>query len=139
MAARSLQYCRCLLFETNLRSNQLLIAAARGVPERAYAPGRPHALSAWCMYTRLSWQGGRRGGRWFSSSSAESEDSDNEAEGEREGDEENVQQSALAPVSIPDNFPEVPILAITRNPIFPKFVKMLEVSWIFFERFFQAF
>lgn len=37
-------------------------------------------------------------------------------------------QHAIAPVSIPDNFPEVPVLAITRNPIFPRFVKMLEVS-----------
>ena len=35
---------------------------------------------------------------------------------------------ALAPVNIPDNFPEVPILPISRNPLFPRFVKMLEVS-----------
>lgn len=35
---------------------------------------------------------------------------------------------AIAPVTIPDNFPEVPILAIARNPIFPRFVKILEVS-----------
>lgn len=38
------------------------------------------------------------------------------------------QQYALAPVAIPDIFPEVPILPISRNPIFPKFVKLLEVS-----------
>ena len=38
------------------------------------------------------------------------------------------QQYALAPVSIPDIFPEVPVLPISRNPIFPKFVKLLEVS-----------
>ena len=35
---------------------------------------------------------------------------------------------AIAPVNIPDNFPEVPILPISRNPLFPRFVKMLEVS-----------
>lgn len=38
------------------------------------------------------------------------------------------QQYALAPVSIPDIFPEVPVLPISRNPIFPKFVKLLEVN-----------
>lgn len=38
------------------------------------------------------------------------------------------QQYALAPVAIPDIFPEVPVLPISRNPIFPKFVKLLEVS-----------
>lgn len=37
------------------------------------------------------------------------------------------QQYALAPVAIPDTFPEVPILPVSRNPIFPKFVKLLEV------------
>ena len=34
---------------------------------------------------------------------------------------------ALAPVAIPDIFPEVPVLPISRHPIFPKYVKMLEV------------
>ena len=38
-----------------------------------------------------------------------------------------VKQYALAPVSIPDRFPEVPVLPISRHPIFPRFVKMLEV------------
>ena len=38
-----------------------------------------------------------------------------------------IHQHAIASVSIPDNFPEVPVLAISRNPIFPRFVKMLEV------------
>ena len=137
MAARSLQCCRYLLFEASLRSNQLLISAARGVPPCAYALGRPHVLSAWS--TKLSWQGSSKGGRWFSSSSAEDEGSDGKAEGEgeeakeqeeEEMEEDFVQQSALAPLSIPDNFPEVPVLAITRNPIFPKFVKMLEASWM---------
>ena len=38
-----------------------------------------------------------------------------------------VKQYALAPVSIPERFPEVPVLPISRHPIFPRFVKMLEV------------
>ena len=37
------------------------------------------------------------------------------------------QQQAIAPVSIPDIFPEVPLLPVSRHPVFPKFVKMIEV------------
>lgn len=34
---------------------------------------------------------------------------------------------AIAPVNPPENLPEVPILPLSRNPLFPRFVKMLEV------------
>ena len=64
-----------------------------------------------------------------------------ESGGEEHEDEDEMsleaiapKQHAIAPVTVPDNFPEVPILAISRNPIFPRFVKMLEVSAIFVEK-----
>ena len=56
-----------------------------------------------------------------------------ESDGQSDGDESLgplapiVKQYAVAPVSIPDRFPEVPVLPISRNPIFPRFVKMVEV------------
>lgn len=31
------------------------------------------------------------------------------------------------PLTVPDYFPRVPVLAVNRNPVFPKFSKMLEV------------
>lgn len=34
---------------------------------------------------------------------------------------------ALAPLQIPEFLPRVPVIAITRNPLFPNFIKMLEV------------
>lgn len=34
---------------------------------------------------------------------------------------------ALAQVVVPDVFPEVPLLPVHRNPVFPRFVKMMEV------------
>ena len=40
---------------------------------------------------------------------------------------QNVSNTALAQIGVPDNFPEVPILPVLRNPIFPKFVKLVEV------------
>ena len=36
-------------------------------------------------------------------------------------------QGALAQVMVPDVFPEVPLLPVHRNPVFPRFVKMMEV------------
>lgn len=35
---------------------------------------------------------------------------------------------ALAPLQIPDFLPRVPVIAINRNPLFPLFIKMLEVG-----------
>lgn len=35
---------------------------------------------------------------------------------------------SLAEVTVPEDFPEVPVLALSRQPLFPKFVKILEVS-----------
>jgi hypothetical protein len=36
--------------------------------------------------------------------------------------------NALAPIQIPDVFPKVPLVAVARNPLFPRFVKMLEIT-----------
>lgn len=37
---------------------------------------------------------------------------------------------ALAPIQIPEFLPKVPIIAVSRNPLFPHFIKMLEVRKI---------
>ncbi|XP_076800484.1 lon protease homolog, mitochondrial-like [Clavelina lepadiformis] len=34
---------------------------------------------------------------------------------------------ALSAMTIPDDFPNVPIIPVNRNPVFPKFIKMIEV------------
>lgn len=36
--------------------------------------------------------------------------------------------SALAPIQLPDFFPQVPCIAISRNPLFPRFIKMIEIT-----------
>lgn len=89
-----------------------------------------------------------RGRREFSSSGKENDGDEGSSEGgeEEEGSESEGEDKSedgedlgletlpasrhhdIAPVNIPDNFPEVPILPITRNPLFPRFVKMLEVG-----------
>ncbi|GAB1607388.1 lon protease homolog, mitochondrial-like [Argonauta hians] len=78
--------------------------------------------------------------RMFSSSSSSSgddgsenavKDETNEPEGE-EGTFSNLGPGgfgmALTTLSVPDVFPKVPIIAVTRNPVFPRFVKMIEVT-----------
>lgn len=36
--------------------------------------------------------------------------------------------NALAPIQLPDFFPQVPCIAISRNPLFPRFIKMIEIT-----------
>jgi Lon-like ATP-dependent protease len=36
-------------------------------------------------------------------------------------------QGVLTQIAVPDVFPEVPLIPVHRNPVFPRFVKMLEV------------
>lgn len=35
--------------------------------------------------------------------------------------------TALTPMMIPDVFPHLPLIAVTRNPVFPRFIKIVEV------------
>lgn len=36
--------------------------------------------------------------------------------------------TALTPMTIPDVFPHLPLIAVTRNPVFPRFIKIIEVT-----------
>lgn len=36
-----------------------------------------------------------------------------------------------ATVAIPEVWPHLPVIATKRNPVFPRFMKILEVSWIY--------
>uniref|UniRef100_A0A9L0SXF8 Lon protease homolog, mitochondrial n=1 Tax=Equus caballus TaxID=9796 RepID=A0A9L0SXF8_HORSE len=36
--------------------------------------------------------------------------------------------TALTPMTIPDVFPHLPLIAVTRNPVFPRFIKIIEVK-----------
>jgi hypothetical protein len=35
---------------------------------------------------------------------------------------------SLSDIAVPDDFPEVPLISLSRHPLFPKFVKLLEIS-----------
>eukprot|EP00111_Clytia_hemisphaerica_P002961 TCONS_00008413-protein len=36
--------------------------------------------------------------------------------------------NALAQINVPENYPTVPVIPLYRNPVFPKFVKLVEIS-----------
>lgn len=38
------------------------------------------------------------------------------------------QMTALTPMMVPEVFPNVPLIAVTRNPVFPRFIKIIEVE-----------
>ena len=62
----------------------------------------------------------------------------NNNEGGNGGDEPPAQPPEVSPLygalstqQIPDIFPKVPVIAISRNPVFPRFIKMLEVCLLY--------
>uniref|UniRef100_A0A7N6BLG0 Lon protease homolog, mitochondrial n=1 Tax=Anabas testudineus TaxID=64144 RepID=A0A7N6BLG0_ANATE len=42
------------------------------------------------------------------------------------GDEGAPQMTALTPMMVPEVFPNVPLIAVSRNPVFPRFIKIIE-------------
>ncbi|CAK9296857.1 unnamed protein product [Gordionus sp. m RMFG-2023] len=39
-----------------------------------------------------------------------------------------TQNMALAPMHIPENYPHIPVIAVNRNPLFPRFIKIIEIT-----------
>uniref|UniRef100_A0A1X7TR67 Lon N-terminal domain-containing protein n=1 Tax=Amphimedon queenslandica TaxID=400682 RepID=A0A1X7TR67_AMPQE len=68
----------------------------------------------------------------YSSSSESSDGSDDHKTNYDEGSLDEVDlgslSHAIVTISIPDTLPEVPLLVLNRNRMFPGFVKMVEVT-----------
>uniref|UniRef100_A0A8C4T0K5 Lon protease homolog, mitochondrial n=1 Tax=Erpetoichthys calabaricus TaxID=27687 RepID=A0A8C4T0K5_ERPCA len=98
----------------------------------------PKALDpAWLARRHLRGFGNRSGGgnNNSSSSSAYSNDDNPDSSG---GDESGDAgegggyaapvMTALTPMTVPEVFPNVPLIAVSRNPVFPRFIKIIEVK-----------
>uniref|UniRef100_A0AAQ5Y4E3 Lon protease homolog, mitochondrial n=1 Tax=Amphiprion ocellaris TaxID=80972 RepID=A0AAQ5Y4E3_AMPOC len=85
----------------------------------------PHSVRA-RMY------GNRASGAGFSGEDgAESSGSGGEESGGDGGVPYNgAQMTALTPMMVPEVFPNVPLIAVSRNPVFPRFIKIIEVRLI---------
>ncbi|KAL0611882.1 Lon protease-like protein, mitochondrial [Plecturocebus cupreus] len=123
----------------------ILAAAGGRVPTAAGAwllRGRRacDASSPWTLWGRGPAIGGQWRGLWEANSrgggafSGEDDASEGGAEegaggtGSSAGGGEGPVITALTPMTIPDVFPHLPLIAITRNPVFPRFIKIIEVK-----------
>ena len=156
MASRAVHCLRLLCVGRNLGSGFVSAPSGRTAYQQRFFWGKLPFLSPSSPVSGGSWARGHSRHLYYSTSSGgdgggdgegdgrddgegveSREEEEAESEGVAEGEEEEKdgglvggvvhQQYALAPVAIPDVFPEVPVLPVSRNPIFPKFVKMLEV------------
>ncbi|XP_054418200.1 lon protease homolog, mitochondrial [Pteronotus mesoamericanus] len=88
--------------------------------------------AAACQWRGL-WEGNNRGSSGGSFSGGEDapeggvEDGAAGAGGSAGGGEGPI-VTALTPMTIPDVFPHLPLIAVTRNPVFPRFIKIIEVK-----------
>lgn len=75
--------------------------------------------------------GNQASGSGFSGEDAgeSAESAGDESGGEGGGGSYNgPQMTALTPMMIPEVFPNVPVIAVSRNPVFPRFIKIIEVK-----------
>ncbi|KAF5911628.1 hypothetical protein HPG69_008227 [Diceros bicornis minor] len=124
----------------------LLAAAGGRVPtaagawlprgRRACDASPPWALGGRCPAAAGQWRGlweanNRSSGGAFSggedASEGGAEDGAAGAGGSAGGGEGPV-ITALTPMTIPDVFPHLPLIAVSRNPVFPRFIKIIEVK-----------
>ncbi len=88
---------------------------------------RVQHLSPWCFQTQQ---------RWFSSQNDGSDDASPPGpvtppilgSGEENDGTGPVIHSLPATMTVPENWPSVPVIAINRNPVFPRFIKIIEVK-----------
>ena len=70
--------------------------------------------------------------RYFSSDSSNKEEPEPEEPQQQNEDkippDAKNEQNALSTLQVPDFWPQLPVIAINRNPVFPKFIKMIEIT-----------
>ncbi|XP_072458013.1 lon protease homolog, mitochondrial isoform X1 [Notamacropus eugenii] len=142
---------RRLVLAPGPRSSQLagLGGRGRGRGLRVARPPlvRPLASSAapaWPLWDRRpgpgpaargagAWRGlwdeaGSRGGGAYGGDDSPKDGTEDGASGAPGGGGEGPVMTALTPMMIPDVFPHLPLIAVTRNPVFPRFIKIIEVK-----------
>ncbi|XP_030877183.1 lon protease homolog, mitochondrial isoform X1 [Leptonychotes weddellii] len=115
-----------------------LTAAGMWLPRgrRACDASPPWALWGRGPVAAGQWRGlweanGRGGGGAFSSGEDASEGGAEDGaagSGASAGGGEGPIITALTPMTIPEVFPHLPLIAVTRNPVFPRFIKIIEVK-----------
>ncbi|KAK9967122.1 hypothetical protein ABG768_001538 [Culter alburnus] len=71
---------------------------------------------------------GNKGSGFSGEDGAESSGGAADESGGDEGPYSPPQMTALTPMLVPEVFPNVPLIAVNRNPVFPRFIKIIEVK-----------
>lgn len=88
------------------------------------------------MHTRPRWGYVTASGRCFSTNRLGNDDGSGDDEGRQprqatgreNSDEYSTHHSLPATVVVPEVWPHLPFIAVNRNPVFPRFIKLIEVS-----------
>uniref|UniRef100_A0A8D0DB04 Lon protease homolog, mitochondrial n=1 Tax=Sander lucioperca TaxID=283035 RepID=A0A8D0DB04_SANLU len=98
-------------------------AALRGQTELLTPTSRPYMVQERMFGNRASGAGfsGEDGGDSAGSGGEESG-------GDGGAPYSGPQMTALTPMMVPEVFPNVPLIAVSRNPVFPRFIKIIEVK-----------
>ncbi|XP_041086688.1 lon protease homolog, mitochondrial [Polyodon spathula] len=81
-----------------------------------------------CNQRRYLRDFGNRNGGGSAFSGDDGAESGGSSGGEEGGDGVAPSMTALTTMSVPEVFPNVPLIAVTRNPVFPRFIKIIEVK-----------
>uniref|UniRef100_A0A287CV82 Lon protease homolog, mitochondrial n=1 Tax=Ictidomys tridecemlineatus TaxID=43179 RepID=A0A287CV82_ICTTR len=118
-----------------LRRPLLAATGGRGpTTAGAWLPTGRRACDAsppWALWGRGPAAAGQWRGLWEANSRGSGDAADGggeEGAGGGAGAGEGPVITALTPMTIPDVFPHLPLIAITRNPVFPRFIKIIEVK-----------
>ncbi|XP_010776189.1 uncharacterized protein, partial [Notothenia coriiceps] len=110
---------------------RLTVRPHRWMRVGAVLHGRTELLSAYSppYWVQDRMYGNRAGGAGFSGDGGDSTGSGGEESGGEGGVPYNgPQMTALTPMMVPEVFPNVPLIAVSRNPVFPRFIKIIEVK-----------
>uniref|UniRef100_A0A8D0ACK7 Lon protease homolog, mitochondrial n=1 Tax=Sander lucioperca TaxID=283035 RepID=A0A8D0ACK7_SANLU len=110
---------RCRKLQINMATS----AALRGQTELLTPTSRPYMVQERMFGNRASGAGfsGEDGGDSAGSGGEESG-------GDGGAPYSGPQMTALTPMMVPEVFPNVPLIAVSRNPVFPRFIKIIEVK-----------
>uniref|UniRef100_A0A4W6BX43 Lon protease homolog, mitochondrial n=1 Tax=Lates calcarifer TaxID=8187 RepID=A0A4W6BX43_LATCA len=129
---RNLNFILTVLFEIQFAGYRLTVrphrwmragAVLRGQTDLLTPTSRPHMIQGRMFGNRASGAGfsGEDGGDSAGSGGEESG-------GDGGMPYSGPQMTALTPMMVPEVFPNVPLIAVSRNPVFPRFIKIIEVK-----------
>uniref|UniRef100_A0A671UXA5 endopeptidase La n=1 Tax=Sparus aurata TaxID=8175 RepID=A0A671UXA5_SPAAU len=121
-----------ILINSNVAGCRLTLRSHRWMRVGAVLPGQADLLTPTSPpYVSLGRRfGNRASGAGFSGEDGgESQGSGGEESGGDGGvPYSGAQMTALTPMMVPEVFPNVPLIAVSRNPVFPRFIKIIEVK-----------